>query len=56
MSVFDIREPWKEGVLFMSNSEFNVLTEIYGYEQIANSLLISCTEADNAIKKMMGAA
>lgn len=54
MSVFDIREPWQEGILFMSNTEFNVLTEVYGYEVVASDLLKSCTTADNAIKKMMG--
>lgn len=54
MSVFDIREPWVEGSLFMRNNEYETLMQVVGEERLIKLIINSCNIADNSINKMMG--
>ena len=53
MEGFDIREPWEEGSLFMSDFDYSNYATYSTRGKVASDLLISCREADAAILKMM---
>lgn len=53
MEGFDIREPWKEGYLFMKGSEYEALTQVIDEESLVKRILIAGNIADAAINKMI---
>tara|TARA_B100000768_G_C11208036_1_gene344730 strand:+ start:708 stop:875 length:168 start_codon:yes stop_codon:yes gene_type:complete len=53
MEGFDIREPWEEGYLFMSDFEYSNYATYSTRDKVASDLLASCIEADAAINKMI---
>lgn len=54
MSVFDVREPWKEGKLFMKEQEFTALSQVVAEDNLVLMIMRACDVADSAIIKMMG--
>ena len=53
MTSFDIRKPWEEGSLFMSDFDYSNYATESTRDKVAGDLLASCIEADAAINKMM---
>ena len=53
MEGFDIREPWKEGSLFMREKEYELLTQVVNEELLVKRILKAGNVADEAISKMM---
>mgnify|MGYP005997031903 FL=1 len=53
MEGFDIREPWKEGSLFMKEKEYEALTQVISEELLVKRILIAGNVADAAINKMI---
>jgi len=53
MEGFDIREPWREGFLFMKEKEYEALTQVISEELLVKRILIAGNVADAAINKMI---